>query len=37
MTTITWILLGVVGLIAYFIGNISPSTIMAKKQMNMES
>ena len=26
------ILLGVVGLIAYFIGNISPSTIMAKRQ-----
>ena len=32
MTTTSWILLGVVGLIAYFIGNISPSTIMAKKQ-----
>ena len=26
------ILLGVLGLVAYFIGNISPSTIMAKKQ-----
>ncbi len=32
MTTTSWILLGVVGLIAYFIGNISPSTIMAKRQ-----
>ena len=26
------VLLGVLGLVAYFIGNISPSTIMAKRQ-----
>ena len=26
------VLLGILGLVAYFIGNISPSTIMAKRQ-----
>ena len=32
MSITAWALLGVSGLIAYFIGNISPSTIMAKQR-----